>query len=255
MRSSRLVRITAYTMAAPVAAFVLGWLASAGGTWLSFHRPHGCARRDPIVDRFMPICEVDEAHETIVQAPAPVTYAAALALDFQESAIVRAIFRGREILLRSRDATSSERAPFVEQVEEMGWGRLDDVPGRLIVFGAITKPWEADVRFHALPPVDFASFDEPGWVKIVWTLGVESLGPARSRFRTETRVLTTDAASRSRFRRYWAVFSPGILLIRREALRLVRRRAEHPPVDASEQSTRVSGSPARISWSATRRGE
>ena len=253
MRLSRFVRIAAYTTAAPVAAFMLGWLASAGVTWLSFGRAHRCARRDRVVDRFMPICEIDEVHETIVHAPATVTYAAALALDFQESAMVRAIFRGREILLGSRGETSREREPFVEQVVEMGWGRLADVPGRLMVFGAITKPWEADVRFRALPPEEFASFDEPGWVKIVWTLGVDSLGSARSRFHTETRVLTTDAASRARFRRYWAVFSPGILLIRREALRLVRRRAEHRPLHASEQSTRVSGSPTRISWSATRR--
>lgn len=33
-------------------------------------------------------------------------------------------------------------------------------------------------------------------------------------FRTETRVATTDPASRRRFRRYWTVFSAGILLIR-----------------------------------------
>jgi hypothetical protein len=41
---------------------------------------------------------------------------------------------------------------------------------------------------------------------IVWTLAVEPLGPDASVFRTETRVATIDAASRERFRRYWAVF-------------------------------------------------
>ena len=50
---------------------------------------------------------------------------------------------------------------------------------------------------RAPAPEDFASFDEPGWVTIVWTLGVDSLGSARSRFHTETRALTTDAASRA----------------------------------------------------------
>jgi hypothetical protein len=39
-------------------------------------------------------------------------------------------------------------------------------------------------------------------------------------------VVTTDAQSRRRFRRYWSVVSPGILLIRHETLRLVRREAE-----------------------------
>jgi hypothetical protein len=61
---------------------------------------------------------------------------------------------------------------------------------------------------------------------IVWTLAVEPLGPDASVFRTETRVATIDAASRERFRRYWAVFSAGSLLVRRELSRLVKGEAE-----------------------------
>jgi len=38
--------------------------------------------------------------------------------------------------------------------------------------------------------------------------------PHASVFRTETRLVTTDAAARAKFRWYWARFSPGILLIR-----------------------------------------
>jgi hypothetical protein len=45
-------------------------------------------------------------------------------------------------------------------------------------------------------------------------------------FRTVTRVRTTDPQARRMFRRYWSTFSPGILLIRREALRVVRAEAE-----------------------------
>ena len=39
-------------------------------------------------------------------------------------------------------------------------------------------------------------------------------------------MVTTDAESRRRFRRYWALVSPGMNLIRREMLRLIKRRAE-----------------------------
>ena len=92
--------------------------------------------------------------------------------------------------------------------------------------GAVTQPWKADVEFRGMDPEEFAAFNEPGFAKIVWTLGVEPLTEKASVFRTETRVATTDAESRSRFRRYWSVFSPGILLIRYETLRLVKREAE-----------------------------
>jgi len=39
-------------------------------------------------------------------------------------------------------------------------------------------------------------------------------------------VATTDSMARERFRRYWAVLSPGILIIRYEGLRLVKAEAE-----------------------------
>jgi hypothetical protein len=43
---------------------------------------------------------------------------------------------------------------------------LADVPEREVVVGAVTKPWEANVTFRALPPDQFAGFAEPGFVKI-----------------------------------------------------------------------------------------
>jgi hypothetical protein len=85
----------------------------------------------------------------------------------------------------------------------------------------------ADVQFRGLSPEEFAAFNEPGYAKIVWTIEVDPIGPSESIFRTETRVATTDPDSRRRFRRYWSLVCPGILLIRREILRVVRREAEH----------------------------
>jgi hypothetical protein len=116
--------------------------------------------------------------------------------------------------------------PLIDEVLALGWGVLAEDPGHEIVLGAVTQPWEADVRFRALPPDEFAGFNEPGYAKIAWTVRVEALGPATSRFFTETRVATTSADARSRFRRYWVMVSPGVQLIRRESLRLVRADAE-----------------------------
>jgi len=93
--------------------------------------------------------------------------------------------------------------------------------------GAVTQPWVSDVVFRAVPPENFAAFDEPGYVKIVWTLRADPDGATASIHRTETRVSTTDSVARKMFRRYWAVFSPGIVLIRRIGLGLVKRAAEN----------------------------
>jgi hypothetical protein len=204
----------------------LGWLGYAAAAWSRYDRVESNGYGDAILDRFMPAFEVREHRETRVVAPAELTYAAAREMDLDRSGVVRAIFRGREILLRARPAVRRQPQAFLSEVLALGWGVLAEVPGREIVIGAVTRPWEANVRFRRLPPERFATFDEPGYVKIVWNLSVEPLGASESIFRTETRVATTDSYARKRFRRYWAAFSPGIRLIRRESLRLVKADAE-----------------------------
>ena len=207
-------------------AVSLGWLGYAATAWYRYGRVVENGTRDALLDRFMPAYEVRERHETRVAAPAADTYAAARAMDLYRSPLVHAIFRGRELLMRPEPTRERRPQPLVDEVLALGWGVLAEEPGREIVVGAVTQPWTGDVVFRALPPAEFASFNEPGYAKIVWTIAADPLGPAESTFRTETRVVTTDAYARERFRRYWAVFSPGILLIRRESLRLVKAEAE-----------------------------
>lgn len=62
-------------------------------------------------------------------------------------------------------------------MQALGWGVLHDDPGREVVMGAVTRPWEADVVFRALAPDAFASFAEPGYAKVVWALRADPLGP------------------------------------------------------------------------------
>jgi hypothetical protein len=92
--------------------------------------------------------------------------------------------------------------------------------------GAVTKPWEPNVTFRAIPPEDFAAFSEPGYIKIAWTLRADPIDAQTSLFRTETRAAATDACARARFRWYWAFASPGITLIRRLSLMPLKRAAE-----------------------------
>ena len=202
-----------------------GWSAYAGVSWLRYGRPRRPLDPDRVLDRFMPWSEVVERHQTEVAAPASVTFAAAREMDLNRSAAVRAIFRGRELLLGSARG-GARTGSFVDQTLALGWGVLAEEPGYQIVVGAVTQPWQADVKFRAVPPADFAAFSTPGFAKIIWTLSAHPLGPTASLFRTETRVTTTDPNSRWRFRLYWSIFSPGILVIRNRSLRLVKADAE-----------------------------
>jgi hypothetical protein len=210
-----------------VGAITLFGLGHVATRWLRYG--HVPKRKGPptLLDRFLPDCEVLERHETRVAAPADVTYSAAREMSLGWSPLVRAIFRGRELLMRSPATEDRPPQPLVDECLSIGWGVLAQESGREIVLGAVTQPWKGDVKFRALPPDEFAAFKEPGFAKIAWTIRVEPVGPEASRFYTETRVATTDADARRRFRRYWTMVSPGVRLIRKESLRLVRGAAEH----------------------------
>jgi len=228
------VRTALKWTAGAVALAAGGYATYVGAAWLRYGhpRPPSAEDRDPLLDQFMPIYEVVERHHIRVDAPADVTFAAACDQDLMASQISRAIFRTRELVLGADPDARARPRGLVALTKSLGWGVLAEVPGREIVMGAVTQPWNANVVFRPLPPEEFAAFHEPDYVKIVWNLRVEPTGAGTSVFRTETRVVTTDAAARSKFRWYWARFSPGIWLIRRLSLGPMRR-------DAERRTTRV----------------
>jgi len=207
----------------------LALLAATGygaATWHRYGRASRLGTGDEPLDRFLPRFDVRERHSATVRAPAEMTYAAARELDLRRSPLIRGIFGARQLLMGGRAGPAGAGGPFLDQVQALGWRVLAEEPGRELVMGAVTQPWLADVVFRGLPPDDFAAFDEPSYVKIAWTVGVTPRDDGSSVFRTETRAVATDAAARARFRRYWTLVSPGIVVIRWEMLRLVKQEAE-----------------------------
>ena len=178
------------------------------------------------LDRFIPCPDVRKRREITLRAPAAVALDVARRFDMQSIFMIRAIFWLRAKMLGARTPAARRPTGLVAEMLALGWGCLVDEPGHIFVAGAACQPWRADVVFSAIPPEQFAAYAEPGRVKIAWTLEAEALGPALTRFATETRVVATDAQARAKFRRYWRRFSIGIVMIRRFLLPAIRRQAE-----------------------------
>lgn len=197
-------------------------------TWLRYGHPSRARddAKDALLDEFMRDYEVRERHEIAVAAPADVTLAAAAEMELQSSPVVRALFRAREVILRSKPDSTTRPKGLIEEMKSIGWGVLAESPGREIVMGGVTKPWEANPVFRALPPDQFAAFAEPDCVKIAWTLQASPEPSGGSTFSTETRAVATDAGARRKFRVYWSFLSPGIILVRSAMLPLLKRAAE-----------------------------
>ena len=174
---------------------------------------------------FIPTPDVRDHHEIVIDAPADLVFFDATRLDLQSMPVVRAIFRIRGWLLRDTFEPPRKPLGIVADTMVLGWGLLAHSPCRAIVMGAAARPWTRNVTFRTIPQEEFATFAEPDYVKIVWTLEADPIGPERTRFRTETRVVATDAAARRKFFWYWKAFGLGVRFIRWNMLRELRRKA------------------------------
>jgi hypothetical protein len=178
------------------------------------------------LEPFLPSYDAEEHFEVRVEAPAARTFALAIAFDLQSPRPVRAIFRLREVLLRSTPVVRPASQGLIADLRAIGWGELVSKPGELYIGGAYCQPWLADVHFRPLTAPSFLAFQEPGYVKIAWTIQAIPQTDTSCVLRTETRAAATDSATRQRFKRYWRWARLGILPIRWVLLPAIRRQAE-----------------------------
>jgi hypothetical protein len=98
---------------------------------------------------------------------------------------------------------------------------------RSVVFGGALQAWRL-TGGEEPPELDadgLRDWSEPGWVKA----GMDfRLTPQRggTDLSSETRVVSTDEATRRRFARYWLLVEPGSTAIRWEVLTAVELRAQ-----------------------------
>lgn len=182
-----------------------------------------------LLDRLMPRHEFGEAHGVAVGAPPGQVLEAVELTTPGEMPLVRLLFAVRSLpatLARKRGLPTRKESPLLGQMLDSGFVLLAREPGLELVAGVVAAPWKAGA-----PPVDvsdargFVAFDEPGYMKAAMNFSVEPFDGG-TMLRTETRVLTTDPASRRAFGRYWLLIRPGSAEVRRGWLRAARRRAE-----------------------------
>jgi hypothetical protein len=151
-------------------------------TWLQYGHPPSpnLDEADRLLDEFIPAYEVVERHHVRVAAPAAIALAAACDMDLAQSAIIRGIFKSRELILGAQPDQVRSPRTLLAWAKELGWAVLAEIPDREVVLGAVTRPWDANPVFRPLPPGAFAGFHEPGYAKIVWTLRADPVNTTES---------------------------------------------------------------------------
>jgi hypothetical protein len=228
MKSEHLAGFATKWFAAAIGLAAFSYVTYAATTFLRYGKPSRGkgSNADPVLDVFMPDYEVVDRHSVHIAAPADVVLTAATEMDLETCSVIRAIFKGRKLILGSEPDNTIQLHGLLAKMQSLGWRILAELPRREFVMGAVTKPWEPNPVFRGLAPDEFTKFNEPGYVKIIWTLRAEAVGNAECVFRTETRAVATDAEARKKFRRYWSFLSPGIIAIRSVMLPAVKADAE-----------------------------
>jgi hypothetical protein len=182
-----------------------------------------------LLDDVMPVHDAREAAHAVVDADRTTTFAAARDLDFlrvRTPLLVAAMWvRGLPARLAGRD---DDVPPTLVLSEETmpGWMILGERPGVEIAFGAIGVFWRPQIEWHTVRREDFAAFAEPGYGKIAANLSVRDYGEHATLLSYECRTVTTDAAARQAFLRYWRLVRPFVAHIMRATVGTVRADAE-----------------------------
>ncbi|HXU08202.1 MAG TPA: hypothetical protein VN743_04335 [Blastocatellia bacterium] len=179
-----------------------------------------------LIEKFAPVYDVSEYHETVVHAPIQAVYDALRSTDFGDSRLIRTLLRLRQLPATLRKPRQPRMILNLDAILKSGFVLLGENAPDEIALGVIGQFWKLSGGRYCVDAAGFDAFDQPGYTRAVWNFSLVDLGGNVTRLATETRVVCSDSASRIRFRLYWTLIGPFSGLIRREVLRTIRAKVE-----------------------------
>ncbi len=185
--------------------------------WLRLQADDQFKRSLLLIDEFCPTYHVMERHEISVRAPVEKVYSVLRSFTMTDSPVVRWLFRLRGL---PYDAVT------LDAMLKFGFVLLAEIPNQELVFGLAGRFWALKGGIERLDTNTFKQFEKEGCAKAVGNFALCQQTDGITSVVTETRVYCIGNSSRRYFRLYWALIGPFSAWIRREWLRLIKRRAE-----------------------------
>lgn len=171
-----------------------------------------------LLERVLPHYDKREYHERVISAAPEAVWLALTELRVNDLTMTMALMRirgGPVAWLRGGAAPPDMRAVEAFPPRSL----IEDAP-RELVLGDIARYASLNPIRPAVARGDLAAFEafaEPGWTKVAMNFRLTPLDGA-TLLSTETRIQSTDARTRRRFRLYWMLVRAGSGLIRRDLL-------------------------------------
>jgi len=157
-----------------------------------------------------------------------------LELDLRGSKIIRWFFRLRgapllfdpKWLFNLKKLRTGGLGLTLQELLKSGFVNLATKPNEELLLGLIGQFWRPGGEIQRVDIDEFRNFRTPGFAKAVWNFSLSKVSDDWTVLSTETRIQCLDDNSRKKFKRYWSVIQPFSGLIRKEALRIIKKQAE-----------------------------
>lgn len=169
-----------------------------------------------LIDEFLPEYDFSETHSIRIRATAENVFRSLNEVDMCESAVIRWLFRLRGIPTEKMTLRELRRLRF----ETLG-----ERKNRELLLGVAGKFWTLTGNLQKINADNFREFDEKDFAKAVWDFSLDETA-GETHLTTETRIQCLDAESRKSFGFYWTFIQPFSGLIRKEMLKIIKRKAE-----------------------------
>jgi hypothetical protein len=178
------------------------------------------------VDRFLPDADLAITELVLVAAEPDATYAAIDAADVSGDRLLGVL--GGLTDLDKRLAGSAVRPKRLGELfgPELGFVPLADEPGRLRAVGLVARYSPFDRAVRRLEPGAFASFDEPGYVRVAVGFSLQGQSDGRTLLSCDARVHATDDDTRSTLQAASFLVMLAARLLCHRLLDLVKQQAE-----------------------------
>ena len=189
------------------------------------------------MDDILPDYDVNEVHGVRIKASAQVVFSCIKEITPSEiSWVMRFLVWLRtlpEKLVGRRETWINREEPLLSQMSAGNFTLLSESAPREIVLGMlipgkIGRFWQksSQLNVQGSSARDYFDFNQPGYIRVVMNLLVETTDPDHVSVRTETRCRATSREALTDFTPYWRLIRPFSGLIRIVWLGGIKRKAE-----------------------------
>lgn len=192
------------------------------------------------IAQLLPDPRLREVDRVCVAVPPTEAWSIVRTADLYDFRFVRMLFDMRLLPERLHGVLRGAHSPLVSPSatlddivgEGSAFRLLAERPGREWVAGAIGRFWEPTIPFVNFTTSDeFASFREPGFGKVAWSLEIHPAETGGTWIGIDLRVDATDDDAWRKFVRYWTLIGRFSHSIRRIALRTWQKQLGKPASD------------------------